>query len=70
MKFYETNHSRTKRDRKYGLTYSDKNIQSIFGVGEDKAREIMNSGNFKTINSKKGLKITKSSFDEWFYTTA
>lgn len=70
MNYYKTSHSRTKRDKKYGLTYNAKNIQSIFCVGEDKANKIMNSGQFKTLKTKNGLKITKASFDDWLYASA
>ena len=47
-------------------TYSVAEIIAILGIGKNKAYELCNSNQFKTVRIGKSIRIVKESFDLWF----
>lgn len=48
------------------LTYKD--IQYIFGVGKNRAYELLNSSGFPTIRIGERMYVSKKALDEWIAT--
>ena len=63
-KVVKTDIKRTPSEKK---SYSVPEVRRMLGIGKTSSYEFVKSGSVEVIQVNKQLRITKSSFDEWFY---